>query len=252
VAAAVMHPTLRRLVIGMIAAWMGSNGFATEGVKHSRASFQSHGKKIRVDVFSPTAHGPHREVIVLPGAGGMLFDGPQMKRVARGLAAAGVKSYVVNYFNRTHSLVALNDGIMIRGFSTWMQTVSDAVDWIAAPKQNKRSVGIYGYSLGGFLAVAVGSTNPQVGAVVEQSGGMWDRFFTLVEPLPSVLVIHGRKDNRVFFEKNTRLIRDYVERDGGEFHALIFDEESHGFTKAAMQKSITATAAFFQQHLPEP
>lgn len=221
-------------------------------VTQSRKNFESGGRQIKVDVFTPDSPGPHRKVIVLPGAGGMLFDGPQSKRVARELATRGIEACVVNYFNRTSTHIAPNDGVMIHNFPTWMATVNDAVNWLGGQEGKQRSIGIYGYSLGGYLAVAVGSVNPLVGAVVEQSGGIWDKFYDPVNPLPPVLVLHGKKDARVGFVLNTERMRRYVERDGGKFHNIFFEEEAHRFSDEAMEKVTLAASDFFKEHLRLP
>lgn len=92
----------------------------------------------------------------------MLYDGPAVKRLAGNFDRQVIAAYAVNYFNRTRSNVAINDGVMQRDFATWTGAVNDA-----------NSIGIYRYSLGGFLAVATGTLNDHVGAEVEQSGGVW-------------------------------------------------------------------------------
>src|SRR4051812_6080663 len=69
--------------------------------------FESGNKKIRADRYSPPATRSHRAVIVLYGAGGMIFDGPSMKRVARALSDAGDTIYLLHYYNGTGSIVAI-------------------------------------------------------------------------------------------------------------------------------------------------
>jgi len=245
-----LHPLLPALMTALLLTTSPATN--AKEISQTRKTFESGGRQIKVDVFAPTSPGPHRQVIVLPGAGGMLFDGPLVKRVARALAKNGCAAHVVNYFNRTSTLVAPNDAAMIENFSTWMETVNDAANWLAGSNEAPGSIGIYGYSLGGFLAVAVGSMNSNVGAVVEQSGGIWDKFHDPKQPLPPVLVIHGKKDERVWFEKNTERMKRYVERDGGKFYALFFEEEPHRFSDAAMNKVTEAAGEFFQEHLPDP
>ncbi|MDX2080447.1 MAG: dienelactone hydrolase family protein [Terrimicrobiaceae bacterium] len=227
-------------------------GDVRAAVDVSRAYFESGGKRIAVDVFAPRDGQAKGAVLVLPGAGGMLFDGPQMKRVARGLAETGHVACVVNYFNRTDSRVAWNDAVMVQNFATWMATVSDAVDWVSAEHANGGRVGVFGYSLGGFLAVAVGSKNDRVGVVVEQAGGIWDRFYDPVDPLPPVLVIHGRKDERVDFEINLSRIQRLAERHGTRVEVLPFDSEGHRFSNGAMRKVVDAAAGFLAETLDRP
>lgn len=233
-----------RIMLGVLAV-----GEMHGAVDVSRDYFESAGERIAVDVFMPRGGAARRAVLVLPGAGGMLFDGPQMRRVARGLAEAGHVACVVHYFNRTRSLIARNDEVMVRNFATWLQTVSHAVDWVSQEHAGGEPVGVFGYSLGGFLAVAVGSVNRRVGSVVEQAGGIWHRFHEPAHPLPPVLVIHGRRDERVDFETNVNHLRRLAQRDGTPLHVLAFDSESHRFSKAALRKAVEAAAEFFSKTL---
>jgi dienelactone hydrolase len=218
-------------------------------VRKVRSSFHSEGREIHLTGYSPSSIEPGADVLVLPGAGGMWIDGSQMDHVARCLAEAGFAVHIVNYFNRTGTWLAWSDQIMIRHFATWMRTVHDAVEHIARTSSSNSMIGIHGYSLGGFLAVAEGSRNSRVGAVVEQAGGTWEKFYDPVGPLPPVLVIHGRKDERVYFEVNTKRIRQHVERDGRPFHLLAFDHERHRLTADALNQSLNASVAFFRTHL---
>ena len=64
------------------------------------------GGRVRVGVCAPRAAGPQRPGLVLHGAGGMLFDGPEMTRVGEQLATAGFECYQVHYFDRTHTWFA--------------------------------------------------------------------------------------------------------------------------------------------------
>lgn len=48
----------------------------------------------------------------------MLYDGPVVKRLAGNFARQGIAAYAENYFNRTRSNVAINDGVMQRDFAT--------------------------------------------------------------------------------------------------------------------------------------
>lgn len=172
-----------------------------------------------------------------------------MRRVAVRLAESGFAAGILNYFNRTGTWIAWSDQIMIRHFATWMRTVHDAIEHLSLRSEPALPVGIYGYSLGGFLAVAGASRNPRVGAVVEQAGGTWEKFYHPVSPLPPVMVIHGQQDERVWFGVNTERMRRLVERDGMPFHLLAFEHERHRFSDAAMEQSLAATVEFFQSHL---
>ena len=167
-----------RQTLGLLAALAGSSACATSRphesspFKVTQKSFQSGGEKILADVYTPHAVGPHAPVLALHGAGGMLFDGPEMTRVAERLASAGFEVYQVHYFDRTHTWFA-RQAVLLKLFPTWLATVRDAVDWVHAQKPEAPKIGIFGYSLGAFAAIETARRDPRIGAVVEEAGGFW-------------------------------------------------------------------------------
>lgn len=222
---------------------------AAEPFQRERLSFESGGRAIRVDFFQPAAPGPRPAILVLHGAGGMVFDGPEMKRVAEQLARAGNAVYLVHYFNRTGTLFA-RDGVMQEHFETWLGTVRDAVGFAQGRQgADAAPVGIYGYSLGAFLAVAAASDNSRVGAVVEQAGGVWNGKEERIGRMPPVLMLHGRDDQRVPPVKYAQPLQKLLGRRGAAVETRFFPGEGHGFTPPAQARAREEATAFFAQRL---
>ena len=209
--------------------------------------FESGNKKIRADRYEPVGRPSHRSVIVLYGAGGMVFDGPSMKRVARALAEAGDTVYLLHYYNRTGTIVAL-DSTMRRHWAEWLETLRDGIAWVHE-REGKRPVGIYGYSLGGFLAIAAASDNPLVGAVTEQAGGIWGEDEKRVGKMPPVLMVHGIEDKRVPFEKFAKPLLRVLRKRGGHVKTEFVPGEGHVFSKPAMARVRPKMAGFFAREL---
>jgi dienelactone hydrolase len=211
--------------------------------------FDSGGRQIRVDCYSPVGTPSTRSVIVLHGAGGILFDGPSMRRVARALADDGDTVYLLHYFNRTGTIGAL-DSTMQAHFAEWLQTVRDGLVWVGDRGKKRASpIGIYGYSLGGFLAIAVASDNPLVGAVVEQAGGIWNSEEKRVKKMPPVLMVHGLEDKRVPVEKYAKPLRHILLARGGQVEVDFVPGEGHVFSESAMAVVRPKAAKFFAEHL---
>jgi dienelactone hydrolase len=219
-----------------------------EPFRVSRVELNSGGKRIQVDYYKSSIAGPHPSVIVLHGAGGTLFDGPEMRRVSGQLAAAGNDVYFVHYFNRTGTWFGRDAG-MQKNFSTWLQTVKDAIRWVRSRPGHTAPIGLYGYSLGGFLALAAGSDNSDVGAIIEQAGGIWNGQERLIGRMPPVLLVHGSKDQRVPFDKYARPLMDLLTRRGIRFKTHLFPDEGHVFTQSASGEVRTDAVRFFAQHL---
>jgi carboxymethylenebutenolidase len=214
----------------------------------SKISTQSGGHRIRIDNYATSRSGQQPAILVLHGAGGTLLDGPEMRRVARQLAEAGNTVYLVHYFNRTGTIVALDAG-MQKNFPAWLETVRDSIEFAQKDNAGKLAVGIYGYSLGGFLALSAASDNPAVGAVVEQAGGIWNGKAEFIKHMPPVLVVHGEGDRRVAFKKYAQPLVGVLQNRGGIFKTRFFPEEGHVFTALAMSKVRDHAVKFFRQHL---
>ncbi|MFN2477315.1 MAG: dienelactone hydrolase family protein [Chthoniobacterales bacterium] len=206
-----------------------------------------HGR-VTAEVFNRAGAEKRPAIVVLHGAGGTLFDGPEMRRVARYLATAGNTVYVVHYFERTGSIFAV-DSTMQKNFATWLETVRESIAAIQAMRADQSKVGIYGYSLGGFLALAAASDNPRVAAVVEHAGGIWNNEFARVGRMPPVLMIHGEEDGRVPVAKYTRPLIPVLRRHAARLETRFFPGEGHVFTQSAMVKVRAAAAEWFRRSL---
>ena len=86
-------------------------------------SFESHGKTIRVDVFEPVSFATYGDALVLHGAGGVLFDGPEMHRMARQLASSGVRAYVIHYFDGSGVAFTTHDAVLRAHHDEWLAVV---------------------------------------------------------------------------------------------------------------------------------
>lgn len=214
----------------------------------TRLSMQSGGRRIRVERYAISGSGKRPAILVLHGAGGTLLDGPEMRRVARQLAQAGNPVYLVHYFNRTGTIFGFDAG-MQENFTVWLATVRDCIKFAQQNSADPSPVGIYGYSLGGFLALSAASGNPAVGVVVEHAGGAWNGKVELFKRMPPVLIVHGEGDRRVPFQKYARPLVGALRRRGATFKTRFFPEEGHVFTALAMSKVRQDAVEFFRHHL---
>jgi dienelactone hydrolase len=214
----------------------------------SKREFTSAGRRIEVDRYAASPQrDKHGNILVLHGAGGALFDGARMRRVARALSENGYTVFVLHYFNRTGTVYA-RDPAMMKNFDTWNGTVRDAISWVAEQRQPgapTSKIGVYGYSLGGFLSLAAASDNPKVGAVVEQSGGIWNNQFNRIGNLPPVLIVHGEQDGRVPFQKYCVPLQHVLTKRGTPFKKRIFPTEGHVFSPGAAAEAANDAVHFF-------
>lgn len=219
----------------------------------ARRSFASGGVKILVDVYTPQTTGRHAPILVLHGAGGMLFDGPEMTRVAGSLATAGFEAYQVHYFDRTHTWFS-RQAVLLKLFPTWLATVGDAVSWVHAQRPDAPKIGIFGYSLGAFAAIETARRDPSIGAVVEQAGGFWHGHpeGPTRQPLPPLLVIQGLADQRVPPVKYAEPLMAFLRAHGDRFERLFFPGEGHVLSAPAQGQARQQAVRFFARHLSPP
>jgi dienelactone hydrolase len=214
----------------------------------SKISVQSGGHRIRIDKYAIPQTGKRPAILVLHGAGGTLLDGPEMRRVARQLAESGHTVYLVHYFNRTGTIFGFDAG-MQKNFPAWLETVRDSITFVQKVSADRSPVGIYGYSLGGFLALAAASDNPGVGAVVEHAGGIWNGKIEHILRTPPVLIVHGEGDRRVPFQKYARPLVAVMRQRGAIYETRFFPGEGHVFSAPAMAEVRAAAVEFFRKHL---
>lgn len=229
--------------------WMlvTSLGFAGS-VEEGRTSYQSGGKKIKVETYLPAGNGRHPAVIVLYGSGGALLGKGEMVAFARGLASQGMAAFLVHYFNRTGSLVVLDKGIT-KHWSTWNETVRDGVDFVVShPRVRSEAVGMLGYSLGGYLAISESSGDKRIRAVVALAGGVFDRLQGRTQRFAPILVLHGRKDERVPVGRVLDVQRE-ARRHGVEPVVKIYEQETHRFSELALADAGTRAQKFLLEHL---
>jgi dienelactone hydrolase len=214
----------------------------------SKVRLQTSVGSIPADLYEQPGARRRPAILVLHGAGGLLFDGPEMRRVAQALAADGNAVYLVHYFRSTGTLFAL-DAAMERHFGTWLEVVRSSVTAVRQARGDRSPVGIYGYSLGGFLALRAASDNPAVGAVVEHAGGVWNGRTNEIGRMPAVLMVHGERDGRVPFAKYAQPLVPVLRRRATKLETQFFPEEGHGFAPAAMANVRAEAAGFFRRNL---
>ncbi len=234
------------LTLGVL--WFTARARANEDSATTSLFFQSGGARIQMERFQPAAGATLPAIVILHGAGGTLFDGPEMRRVAQSLAASGHPTYLVHYFDRTGTIVGLDAG-MQKNFDTWLATVRDAIVAVQKDCGNVESVGIYGYSLGGFLALAVASGNSRVGAVLDHAGGIWNGKTERIRNMPPVLVMHGERDERVPFAKYAKPLVALLRNRGVKVETRYFTDEGHGFSAAARKTVREDAVKFFGRQL---
>lgn len=213
------------------------------GIVRSTDHVNVFGRDVHVDVFERSdVPRPGRTILLLHGVGGLLGDGSLMRRAARDLAVAGFRAGVVHYFNATGTL-----------FATHANVRDHAADWRSAVVEIARHyadaagapVGLFGYSLGGFLAVGAAQEVLGVQAVVVMAGGILEEHEALTpDHLPPTLVLHGGNDVKVPPERAEALVA-MTRRAGARVECVIYPHEGHVLGTRAERDAFAKAGAFF-------
>jgi len=219
------------------------------GIIERTESFMSEGHRIKVETFTPSTPGPHPTVLVLHSSAGMIFGKGALVDLCRNLALQGKMAMLVHYFDRTATLWSSNDAIG-KLWPIWAATVHDAMNFaVADPRVRADSIGIFGYSLGAFLAVAAASEDKRVVAVVEVSGGTFDALKSKLKRVAPTLILHGRGDEVVSVSYALELA-EAARKLGQPASMKFYDGEGHVLKKEAMSDAMSRSLKFFDEQLP--
>jgi dienelactone hydrolase len=221
---------------------------SSQDLAMENGAFESGGKCIGVAIFKPKTAENLPAIIVLHGAGGIDSGNAYVRQIASLVAANGYATFLVEYFDRTGTVYA-DESMMRRNADKWLATVDDAVTFVSAHDNiNPRRIAIFGYSLGGYLAIAQSSRDPRIRAVVELAGGIEPDLARTVKRLPPMLIIHGRNDGRVPFARATELERLALKL-GTHVETEFLVNERHILSPIAAFHAIARALEFFQTHL---
>lgn len=217
-------------------------------VEESSATFESGGRTIKVDAYVPEGRGQrHPAAIVLHGSGGVHFLGTeQSERYAEALAHRGIAAYVVHYFDATGTFIA-NVDTESRFYWRWVRVINDAVDWVRArPEVRPTHVGLFGFSMGAYLAVGVAATNPHVSRVVLVSGGLEPGVADSTRRFPPTLLLHGVDDDVVTLAEEDALVR-MLSRRRTLMLSHRYAGEGHTFSDSSAVDAVERSARFLRE-----
>lgn len=203
-------------------------------------------QKLPVELFAPAGTGRHPVVCALHGSGGLNDTGAL--RVGELLAHQGFCVVVPHYFAATGTRWAEAPTIW-REFPTWMRAVSHCLDFAAGlPNADRGRIGLIGFSLGAYLALALGTQQPRVKAIVDFFGGLTEHFVKGLIQMPPVLILHGEADVVVPVSEAHKLAHTLQER-GIPYEMKIYKQAGHGFHGFDMMDAGQRTYCFLKKHL---
>lgn len=212
-------------------------------------TYKSGTANIRVEHYAPSTAGPHPAILLLHGSGGAVTW--WLDRFAPALTRFGVALYAPHYFDKTGTGRATAEMILDgQHFPAWLAALRDAVEHLRSrPGVDPQRIGVLGISLGGYLAVALGLSDPKLRLIIELSGGIPPGFEERVSSsMPPVLVVHGGRDAIVPVSEAHKLETLLRERHA-RHQVEIFPKESHWFSAQATPRLLTTCGSFLAKYL---
>jgi dienelactone hydrolase len=203
-------------------------------------TFMSHGKAVSCAVYD--AHDATATMIFLRGASAA--DLAFAHAEARFFAEHAFRVLLVDYLTVTPNLepTATN-------YRRWGQAVDDIVaDLHARPAARARKIALIGQGLGASVALLAGSHKLGVEAIAEWSGLLPNQFFSQVQNLPPLLILHGEQDKQVPIVNARQLVR-LCELKDFTCEAGMYPDEGHVFSAKATDSANQRILTFFRTHL---
>jgi dienelactone hydrolase len=211
--------------------------------------YQSGTASIAVEEREPGSGGAHPAILVLHGSMGA--GSYWLGRFVPAFDEIGAAAYAPRYFQKTRSLIATQKTILDgKHFPAWLAAVRDAVSFVAErPNVDAQRIGVLGFSLGGFLAMALAAEDRRIRAVISLSGGMppgWEDQAT--QGMAPVLVLHGANDPVVPVAEAHKAERVLKEHEVA-CEVEVYPGERHWMAGAAHARVLTRCSEFLKRNL---
>lgn len=208
------------------------------------------GRALTVEVMEPSDAIAHPAVIVLHGADGPTRKGDEYRDVCRMLAQNGFVALRPHYFDAgpppAPGYEHLGNPL---AHAAWLQAVGSTADYAQAlPSVLHSAVGLMGFSLGAYLALAAGAIQQRYGAIVEFFGGLPMMVMGLASSMPPTLILHGGADAIVPVSEAYKVQRLYEQKKfTHEIH--VYPGETHNFSDATRASAYARSLYFLKAHL---
>jgi dipeptidyl aminopeptidase/acylaminoacyl peptidase len=229
---------LRRLVVFILFGLAAALRAQTLPVEYE--TFVSQGKAVSCAVYGSLE--ATATIIFLRGAGPSDLSLGRLE--ARFFAEQGFRVLLPDYFSTTPTAdeTAAN-------YRRWAQVVEDIVaDLRSRPLLRNKKIALAGQNQGASVALIAGTQRLEVEAIAEWSGLLPNQFFSQVQSMPPLLILHGELDEQVPIVNARQLVRLCQLRDF-TCEIQIYAGEGHVFGTHVMDSANQRALAFFRVYL---
>ncbi len=227
-------------LIAVALCWLATAAVQAQTLPVEYATFMSHGKAVSCAVYD--AHDATATIIFLRGASPSDLAFARIE--ARFFAEHAFRVLLMDYLTVTPNLEQTP-----ANYRRWAQAVEDVVvDLHARPAARARKIALIGHGLGASVALLAGSHKLGVEAIAEWSGLLPNQFFSQVQNLPPLLILHGGQDKQVPIVNARQLVRLCELRDF-TCEAGMYPDEGHVFSSKATEAANQRVLTFFRTYL---
>ena len=230
---------LRRLVVLALFA-LSATALRAQTLPVEYETFVSHGKAVSCAVYG--SHEATATIIFLRGASPSDLSLGRLE--VRFFADHGFRVLLPDYFSATPTAEATT-----ANYRRWAQVVEDIVtDLHSRALLRNKKVGLAGQGQGASVALIAGTQKLEVEAIAEWSGLLPNAFFSQVQSMPPLLILHGELDKQVPIVNARQLVRLCELRDF-TCEIEIYAGEGHLFGTHVMDSANQRALAFFRNYL---
>ena len=229
---------LRRLVVFVLLALAAALRAQTLPVEYE--TFMSQGKPVSCSVYG--SRDANATIIFLRGESPSELSLGRLE--ARFFADHGFRVLLPDYLSATPTAKPT-----VANYRRWAQVVEDIVaDLRSRPLFRNKKIGLAGQSQGASVALIAATRRLEVEAIAEWSGLLPNEFFSQVQAMPPLLILHGEVDEQVPIVNARQLVRLCQLRDF-TCEIQIFAGEGHVFAAHVTDSANQRALAFFRVYL---
>jgi dipeptidyl aminopeptidase/acylaminoacyl peptidase len=229
-----------RLLLFALFGLSAATAFQAQTLPVEYETFVSQGKAVSCAVYG--SHEATATIIFLRGASPSDLSLGRLE--ARFFAERGFRVLLPDYFTTTATPepTAAN-------YRRWAQVVKDIVaDLRSRPLLRNKKIGLAGQAEGASVALIAGTQRLEVEAIAEWSGLLPNQFFSQVQSMPPLLILHGELDEQVPIVNARQLVRLCQLKDF-TCEIQIYAGEGHVFSAHVMDSANQRALAFFRVYL---
>jgi dipeptidyl aminopeptidase/acylaminoacyl peptidase len=203
-------------------------------------TFMSQGKPVSCSVYG--SRDANATIIFLRGESPSELSLGRLE--ARFFADHGFRVLLPDYLSATPTAKPT-----VANYRRWAQVVEDIVaDLRSRPLFRNKKIGLAGQSQGASVALIAATRRLEVEAIAEWSGLLPNEFFSQVQTMPPLLILHGEVDEQVPIVNARQLVRLCQLRDF-TCEIQIFAGEGHVFGPHVTDSANQRALAFFRVYL---